>query len=93
MAFKGHLRAVERVDANNRSSSPRSRGEEHTIAFDEAAYALGLEGGYEYDTTTVRFVYNSMTTPNGSGSTTTWRRASDPAQDPGNPLGPRPRRV
>ena len=36
---------------------------EHTIAFDEEAYALGLSGGYEFDTTTIRFTYSSMTTP------------------------------
>lgn len=38
-------------------------GEEHTIAFDEPAYGLGLGGGYEYDTTTLRFAYSSPTTP------------------------------
>jgi len=38
-------------------------GEEHTIAFDEEAYALGLVGGYEFDTDTLRFSYSSMTTP------------------------------
>jgi len=38
-------------------------GEEHEIAFDEEAYALGLSHGYEYDTETLRFTYSSMTTP------------------------------
>jgi oligopeptidase B len=38
-------------------------GEEHSIAFDEEAYALGLGGGYEFDTDTLRFIYSSMTTP------------------------------
>ena len=38
-------------------------GEEHIIAFDEEAYALGLAGGYEFDTDTLRFTYSSMTTP------------------------------
>ncbi len=38
-------------------------GEEHTIAFDETAYALDSIGGYEFDTTTTRFAYSSMTTP------------------------------
>jgi len=33
------------------------------VAFDEEAYALSLEGGYEYDTTATRFVYQSPTTP------------------------------
>ncbi len=38
-------------------------GDEHGIAFDEEAYSLGLLGGYEFDTTTLRFSYSSMTTP------------------------------
>ncbi|WPO41504.1 S9 family peptidase [Tardiphaga sp. 42S5] len=37
--------------------------EEHAIAFDEAAYSLDTIGGYEFDTTTLRFAYSSMTTP------------------------------
>ena len=36
---------------------------EHAIAFDEEAYSLGLGGGYEFDTDTIRFSYSSMTTP------------------------------
>ncbi|MCB1509737.1 MAG: S9 family peptidase, partial [Hyphomicrobiaceae bacterium] len=40
-----------------------ANGQEHTIAFDEEAYSLGLGGGYEFDTTTLRFSYSSMTTP------------------------------
>src|SRR6185437_11034735 len=38
-------------------------GDEHAIAFDEAAYSLDTHGGYEFDTTTLRFGYSSMTTP------------------------------
>ncbi|MFO1110601.1 MAG: S9 family peptidase [Bradyrhizobium sp.] len=38
-------------------------GEEHAIAFDEAAYSLETMGGYEFDTTNLRFSYSSMTTP------------------------------
>ena len=37
--------------------------EEHTIAFEEEAYSLGLAGGYEFETDTLRFTYSSMTTP------------------------------
>jgi oligopeptidase B len=37
--------------------------EEHAIAFDEAAYSLDAMGGYEFDTTNLRFAYSSMTTP------------------------------
>ncbi len=38
-------------------------GVEHTIAFEEEAYALGMSGGYEFDTDALRFSYSSMTTP------------------------------
>lgn len=38
-------------------------GDEHAIAFDEEAYALGMQSGYEFDTATLRFTYSSMTTP------------------------------
>jgi oligopeptidase B len=38
-------------------------GEEHSIEFDEEAYSLGLGDGYEFDTTSLRFSYSSMTTP------------------------------
>ncbi|MFD2182066.1 S9 family peptidase [Rhodoplanes azumiensis] len=42
-------------------------GDEHVIAFDEEAYSLGMAGGYEFETDTLRFNYSSMTTP-----TETW---------------------
>lgn len=38
-------------------------GEEHAIAFDEACYSIGIVGGYEYATDTLRFGYSSYTTP------------------------------
>lgn len=38
-------------------------GREHTLAFDEAAYSLGLLPGYEYETEELRFVYASPSTP------------------------------
>src|SRR5260370_8221060 len=38
-------------------------GEEHGIAFDEAAYSLDTMGGYEFETTHLGFSYSSMTTP------------------------------
>jgi oligopeptidase B len=37
--------------------------DEHAIAFDEAAYSLDTMGGYEFETTNLRFAYSSMTTP------------------------------
>jgi len=67
-AFAGHLLRVERVNALDRlvvtARAPLGQeGGEHIVAFDEEAYALNLDGGYEYDTTTTRFVYQSPTTP------------------------------
>src|SRR5690606_201049 len=38
-------------------------GAEHSIAFAEEAYSLGMVGGYEFDTDNLRFSYSSMTTP------------------------------
>ncbi len=37
--------------------------EEHSIAFDEEAYALGMDGGFQFETGELRFTYASMTTP------------------------------
>lgn len=63
-ATAGHLVRLERVDANNRIVVTRKADlDEHAIAFDEAAYVLGLEGGYEFDTTVMRFTYTSPSTP------------------------------
>jgi len=62
-AFKDHLVRLEREDACDRLVVMARDGAEQAIAFDEAAYALSLSGGYEYDTTTTRFIYQSPTTP------------------------------
>jgi oligopeptidase B len=63
-ATRDHLARLERVDALNRIVvMERGSLAEHAIAFDEEAYGLSLQGGYEYDTTTLRFVYQSPTTP------------------------------
>ena len=62
--FSGHLVWLERVEGLPRIViRDRETGEEHAIAFDEEAYALGLQGSLEYDTDTIRFSYSSMTTP------------------------------
>jgi oligopeptidase B len=61
--YANHLVRAERVDALDRVVVMTRGGEEHVIAFDEEAYALSLEHGYEYVTTTTRFVYQSPTTP------------------------------
>ena len=64
MAFERHLVRLERADGLPRIViRERSTGAEHTIAFDEEAYSLGLSGSYEYDTDVIRFSYSSMTTP------------------------------
>ena len=62
--FADHLVRLERRDGLPRIVIRRlSDGDEHRIAFDEAAYSLSLLGGYEFETTTLRFAYSSMTTP------------------------------
>ena len=63
-SFKDYLVRLERRDGLPRIVvRERASGEEHTIAFDEEAYSLGLSGSYEYDTAIMRFSYSSMTTP------------------------------
>jgi len=63
-AYKDWFVRLVRENALNRIIlTARGSGEEHAIAFDEEAYALGLGGGYEFDTSTMRFVYESPTTP------------------------------
>jgi oligopeptidase B len=64
VAFAGHLARLEREDGLPRIVIRRlADGTEHAIAFDEEAYALGMSAGYEFETTTLRFTYSSMTTP------------------------------
>jgi len=62
-AYAGHLVRAERVNALDTLVVTARDGGEHVVAFDEEAYALNLEGSYEYDTTVMRFVYQSPTTP------------------------------
>jgi oligopeptidase B len=62
--FSGHLMRLERANAlPSVTIRDLKSGDEHAIAFDEAAYSLSASGGYEFDTTTMRFSYSSMTTP------------------------------
>ncbi len=64
VVYADHLVRLEREESLPRIVVRRlSDGAEHIISFDEEAYGLGLISGYEFDTTTVRFVYSSMTTP------------------------------
>ncbi|SHO66199.1 oligopeptidase B [Pseudoxanthobacter soli DSM 19599] len=63
-AFAGHIVRLEREGGLPRIVVRRIEdGAEHAIAFAEEAYSLGMSGGYEADTTTLRFTYSSMTTP------------------------------
>jgi oligopeptidase B len=62
-AFKNHLVRLERVNALPRIVVREKGGAEHTVSFPEEAYALSLDGGYEWDTSVMRYVYNSPTTP------------------------------
>jgi oligopeptidase B len=62
--YSGHLVRLERANALPAIViRDLSNGEEHAIAFDEAAYSLDTMGSYEFDTTNLRFSYSSMTTP------------------------------
>ncbi len=63
-ALKDWFVQLVRENANNRILlTERGTGAAHEIAFDEEAYALSMAGGYEFDTTILRFVYESPTTP------------------------------
>jgi oligopeptidase B len=64
IAFADYLVREERVDALPRIVvRDRMTATEHVVQQDEAAYALALEPGYEFDTSVLRFVYQSPTTP------------------------------
>ncbi|MEO0882014.1 MAG: S9 family peptidase [Pseudomonadota bacterium] len=64
LSLKDYLIRLERHEGLPRIIvRQRKDGTEHTIHFEEAAYALGLSGGYEYDTQQMRFSYSSPTTP------------------------------
>ena len=63
-AFKDWFVTLVRENALNRILlTERGTGAEHAVAFDEEAFALSLAGGFEFDTTLLRFVYESPTTP------------------------------
>lgn len=64
MGFRDWLVRLERENALPRIVVRNlESGEEHEIAFEEEAYALGIDAGYEYFTDTMRFSYESPTTP------------------------------
>ncbi|WP_062014220.1 S9 family peptidase [Aureimonas sp. AU4] len=65
LVLRRHLVWLERREGLPRIVVKRlADGAEHVISFDEEAYSLGLGGTYEFDTTTIRFSYSSLTTPN-----------------------------
>jgi oligopeptidase B len=64
VVYARHMARLEREDGLPRIVITRlDDGQEHTIAFDEEAYSLGMSSGFEFDTERLRFTYSSMTTP------------------------------
>ncbi len=62
--YARHLVWIERENALPRLVIREiDSGAEHAIDFTEEAYSLSLEPGLEFETTTLRFVYSSPTTP------------------------------
>jgi len=61
--YANHLVRLERENASDRLVVMDKAGGEHVIDFDEEAYALSLDDGYEYDTAQTRFVLPVPTTP------------------------------
>jgi oligopeptidase B len=64
LGFRDWMVRVEREDALPRIIVRHlESGEEHTIAFAEEAYSLGVDAGFEFATDTMRFSYESPSTP------------------------------
>ncbi|QEL23187.1 S9 family peptidase [Bosea sp. F3-2] len=62
--LKGRLIRLEREDGLPRIIiRDLASGAESSIAFEEEAYGLGMDPGYEFDTDTLRFIYASMARP------------------------------
>jgi len=62
-ARRDYLVRLERVNANNRLVATAQDLTEALVDFPEEAYALSMEGGYEWASPSIRFVYQSPTTP------------------------------
>ena len=60
---KDFIGRQERADANTKIVIRDRSGAEHEIAVDEPAYSLSLGGASEFDTTIMRYGYNSPSTP------------------------------
>ncbi len=64
VVYRGWLIRLEREEGLPRIAVRHiASGEEHAIAFDEEAYSLSMDEGYEFETDVLRFHYSSMTTP------------------------------
>ncbi|WP_376988528.1 S9 family peptidase [Bosea sp. R86505] len=64
LCLQGRLIRLERENGLPRIViRDMASGSESSIAFDEEAYGLGLDAGYEFETETLRFVYASMARP------------------------------
>jgi oligopeptidase B len=61
--YAEHNVRLERSDALPRVVVSDYAGVEHEIAFEQAAYQLEVSAGYEYDTVSTRFVYESPSQP------------------------------
>lgn len=61
--FRDHLVVAERKEGLLQIRIKPWKGEEHTLEFDEPAYAAYVGDNPQIDTTSLRFVYSSMTTP------------------------------
>ena len=61
--FRDHLVVAERREGLLQIRIKPWKGEEHYLEFDEPAYAANVGANPEIDTTSLRFVYSSMTTP------------------------------
>ncbi|HRO03164.1 MAG TPA: S9 family peptidase [Terricaulis sp.] len=62
-ATKDYLVRSERENALPRIIVRHASGQEHAIALEEEAFSLETGPGYEYDTATLRYVYDSPATP------------------------------
>jgi oligopeptidase B len=87
---RDHLARLERFDALDRIViRSRASGEEKVLGFEEEAFALSLEPGYEYDADVLRYTYQSPVTPPqwwdqdmAGGGRTLVKRAGVPGYDP-----------
>ena len=87
--YAGHMVRLERANALPAIIiRDLTSGEEHAIAFDEAAYSLDTMGGYEFETTNLRFSYSSMTTPSEVYDYDMAKRTRVLAQAPGDSVRP-----